>query len=176
MVHVDLKPALAVAVQQHRVERVNPVFDARVMGVHDHRESGLAQQGKVRLAGILATGVLATGVGIDRYAVAGEPGLDLLDHLRRVAHRMELIKSQGQTIADDVDHCGHLHDVEVHADVQGLAWLDALTCAALAAAERVVDDAGIVLEAGFVLLPERARVHLSACRVQLFSRYVSALQ
>ncbi|MNC43390.1 hypothetical protein D3C75_922470 [compost metagenome] len=78
---------------------------------------------------------------------------------------MELIQSQRKAVADDIDHCGHLHDVEVHADVQGLARLDSLAGAALAAAEGVVDDACVVLEAGLVLLPERARVHLAARRI-----------
>ncbi|MNP23337.1 hypothetical protein D3C76_1160430 [compost metagenome] len=105
-----------------------------------------------------------------------EARLDLLDHLRRVAHRVELIQGQGQAVADDIYHCGHLHDVEVHADVQGLTRLDALAGAALAAAEGVVNDPGIVLEAGFVLLPERARVHLAARGIQLLGRDVAALQ
>ncbi|MCY1433378.1 hypothetical protein D9M71_494050 [compost metagenome] len=89
---------------------------------------------------------------------------------------MELIKSHGQTIADYIDHRGHLHDVEVHADVQGLARLDSLAGAALASAEGVVNDPGIVLEAGFVLLPERARVHLAARCIQFLSRDITALQ
>ncbi|MNN51836.1 hypothetical protein D3C81_1664970 [compost metagenome] len=105
-----------------------------------------------------------------------ETHLDLLDHLRRVAHRVELIQGHRQAIPDYVHNRGHLHDVEVHADVYGLAWLDALASAALGPVEGVVDDPGIVLEPRLVLLAERAGVHLAPGGVQLIGRDVAALQ
>ena len=88
---------------------------------------------------------------------------------------MKLIQGHRQIVTHDIDNGRHLHDVEVHADVQRLARLDSLTGSALIAIERVVDDARVVLEAGFVLLPEGARVHLSASRLKLFWRNVAAL-
>ncbi|MNJ50443.1 hypothetical protein D3C77_457150 [compost metagenome] len=108
--------------------------------------------------------------------MAGEANLDLFDHLGRIPHRVELVQRQRQAVPDHVHDRGHLHDVEVHADVHGLAWPDALAGAAFGTVKGVVDDTRIVFEASLVFLPERPRVHFSASGFQLLSRDVSALQ
>ncbi|MNP26158.1 hypothetical protein D3C76_1189990 [compost metagenome] len=176
LVDVDLHAPLAVRVEEHGVDRVDTVLHAGVLRIDHDGEAGLLEQGQVRFASVLAAGVLSAGVWIHGNAVTRETRLDLLDHLRRVTHRVELVQGQGQAISDDVDHRRHLHDVEVHADVQSFAWLDALAGAARGAVEGVVHHAGVVLEPGLVFLAERAGVHLAPGRVQLIGRDVAALQ
>lgn len=127
LVNVELQAPPSVGVEEHGIDRIDAIFHARVLRVDDHGKACFLQQGQVRLAGILATGVLAAGVWIDRNAVALEAHLDLLDHLRRVPYRVELIQHQRQTIAYDIHHRTHLHDVEVHANVQRVAALARLT-------------------------------------------------
>ena len=80
----------------------------------------LALGGVVALASL---GVSWMAWSLGRFALH----LDLLDHLRRVAYRVELIQRQRQTLTDHVDNGGHLHDVEVHTDVYRLSRLDAGT-------------------------------------------------
>ena len=114
------------------------------------------QNRQVADAGRFAAGCLAAGVGVDGHAMPLRRValLDHPSHCRRVPDADQFGQGARLIVADNKDHGGHFEDVEIHANVQGLARVDYL-CGAIQypvevwvySASRQVDE--LAIQVGF---------------------------